>query len=275
MLPGMNAHAFASGGGNGFNIADLSFVQENTAVDARQLWFKPDGTQVFYTKSTDRTTHSRPLSTADDVSSAGSESSDGTNFGSENGNMGLAVDADGLGMYLGYDPSSGSVGDGKASSETMSPAFDVTSISSNKDDDNLVGADGSSKIKDAIPMCTDPAGTYLFAVDSQDQVVRYTRSGIVNNVTIDTGEAFDAATDSGYSGFTGIAISEDSLHIYLTSAANDRVFQWNLGTEDMPSTASYVGAYHDATNLAGCQGIFVKQGKLYVGRDTTLAEFNM
>ena len=226
------APAAGGGGASGWTatISDASYDSVSMSVSAEggtphSFAFNSDGTKIYCLITNNDRVYQYPLSTAYDISSAGSSSA---NFLVEDQvPVGLAFSTDGTKMYVvGFST--------WVRQYSLSTAFDLSTASY----DNVYFGVGSQDT-DPQDIIFNTAGTKMYMTGAQnDSVFQYSLSTAFDISTA----SYDSVSFSASSQDTSarsIAFNTDGTKMYLVGATNDSVFQYSLSTAFNVGTASY------------------------------------
>jgi hypothetical protein len=197
---------------------------------ARGLAFKPDGTKVFYCGFQYDRVYQRTLSTAWDITTAGSATYSSVS-GQDGFPTGIAFKSDGTKMFM------CGAGDGQISEYNLTTAWDVTTLSHVRD----VTPSGINENLDDIRLNDD--GTKLFIYGNvQDRIYEFTMSTAYDLSTLsNSGNYLDFSNEEGNQG--GMDFSNDGKTLFICGIGVSRVNEYTLTTAYDISTASYASKY--------------------------------
>lgn len=240
-----------SGGGSSCTAWEIDTATYTREIGAGSfspngLFFKSDGTKVFYTISGGGVYH-RTLSTAWDISSIGLPTSEDLSAQSTSW-MAIHLKSNGTKMYL--------LGGNVVYQYTLSSAYDVSSSSYDSKSFSVLTQESS-----ATGMFFGDSGTKMYVIgDGNNTVYQYALSS-----------AWDVSTAS-YSGVsksvsaqtsfvTGLCFSPNGEKMYvLNSSTTDNCYQYDLSIAWDVSSASYASKTFAVSGGTGNshQDIFVK-----------------
>lgn len=256
-----------------FDLSALSFVASLSiaAKDSSptQIFFKPDGTKLFWTGTSGDKVYEYALSTAWDISTATS-TSEFSIAGQNTEPSGLYISPDGLNMYT-----TGSSTDVIAQ-YLLSTAWDVTTASFVRE----IPSDPSTSVTERIPRAiffkTDGTLMYLVGGES-DLVFQYTLSTPWDISTFTETGTFSSATQELDA--RDIHITSDGTHMYLVGASGDDINQYTLTTAWDITSATFVrDAPTTPISDTSPQGVYVSDdgARLYfTGNTDSIHQYDM
>tara|TARA_R100000773_G_C4217366_1_gene115905 strand:+ start:78 stop:2300 length:2223 start_codon:yes stop_codon:yes gene_type:complete len=239
------------------NVASFSNKSYNIGRNVNDIAINNDGTKIYYI--TDGSpVGERTLSTADDISTAGSESTFDTSS-QDNDPRGVTFSPDGTKMYITGDQND------KIYQYTLSTAFDVTSASyASKSVSSAVGSPFTTQFKSD--------GTKMYVVEASSgtyYITEYTLSTAFDVSTASyTSNSFN--TSSQTANVAGIFLNPDGTQIFAVGQNEKEILQYNFGTAFDLSTLSYSNTDFSTSSQTGTiKGVtFNSDGsKMYVGGD--------
>jgi len=240
------------------DIASFSNKSFNIGRNVNDIAINNDGTKIYYI--TDGSpVGERTLSTADDISTAGSESTFDTSS-QDNDPRGVTFSPDGTKMYIAGDQND------KIYQYTLSTAFDVTSASyASKSVSSAVGSPFTTQFKSD--------GTKMYVVEASSgtyYITEYTLSTAFDVSTASyTSNSFNTSTQTN--AVAGIFLEPDGTKLFAASQNDRKILQYNFGTAFDISTLSYSNtSLNVSTQVGGSNSIkavvFNSDGsKMYVG----------
>ena len=202
--------------------ADLStatYVRDNTfgyttSDSWRALYFKTDGTKIFYSTAAGNI-KSRPLSTAWDISTGGTEYTLSTDSTHHTSNHGLTFSADGTEMY------SMNINTDHIVQYTLSTAWDL-STASYTGKFSVTGQEASPR-----DCSINSDGTKIYVVGAgADKFIRYDLSTAYDITSASYNST--AITTAGFP--AGVLMRGDGSQIYVCDLTTDTLYQWDLST---------------------------------------------
>jgi len=244
-----------------FDLATISFVQ-SLDISAREeyvgeIFFKPDGTKMFFIGAGSDNIVEYDLSTAWDISSASfSQSLDISS--QESGAGGLFFQPDGTGLFI-----TGSNGD-EVNQFSLSTAWDVSSASFVRN--FSVGSQDTQP----LGLSFKPDGTKMYIAGSTgDNIYEYSLSSAYDISSASFSHSFDVSSQE--SGPRSVIFKSDGTKMYVAGLGSDAMFAYDLSTAWDISSASYQGEpttrYFDfSAQEIAVQGLFLKPdgAKMYI-----------
>ena len=225
--------------------------------NARGLAFKPDGTKVFYCGMQYDRVYQRSLSTAWDITTAGSATYSSVS-GQDGFPTGIAFKSDGTKMFM------CGAGDGQISEYNLTTAWDVTTLSHVRD----VNPSGISENLDDIRLNDD--GTKLFIYGNlQDRIYEFTMSTAYDLSTLSySGNYLDFSSEEGGQG--GMDFSNDGKSLFICGIGVSRVNEYTLTTAYDISTASYASKYFSISSQGSPHSVIMvpSQQKMFTISDS-------
>jgi sugar lactone lactonase YvrE len=195
--------------------------------DARGLYIKPDGTELYVTDLTDDTVYQYTLSSPFELSSA---TYSGNSFlvSQDGGEKAIWFKPDGLKMYI--------VGNSTddAFQYTLSTAWDISTASYDS-----VSFALSAGIITPLGLYFKPDGTSFFVADLRnDEVLQFDLSTAWDLSTASISpNTFSIASQSANA--TGLSFKDDGAKMYVTDFSTAAVYQYTLSTAWDITSASY------------------------------------
>ena len=264
-------YAAAAAAASNVNFADISnyshvrFDRINVATSTNVLGveFNSTGTIMFTVdSSTGKPIKSQALSTAWDISTAGSTTAtvnlyDATDFPSP---QEVRFKSDGTKMYV-CDVN------GNIREYTLQSAYSLTNMGS-----HTAQRDFGNRVHGFV---WKPDGTALFTIDSSsDRVKKHalaTAWDITSTITLTQSIDLDLSTTAAETSNKSMFLSPDGLKLYFTGAATDKIHMYNLATAWDITSSSFSGTPDDYLDVSSQETFpqvitFSDDGKhLYVG----------
>ena len=210
----------------GYDISSLSYDNKSitTSVGLNGVAISSDGTKIYYVANSGYV-YQRTLSTAFDISTAGSETS--YNHSSQDTSArDITFKTDGYKMYVTGDQNN------RIFQYSLNTAWDVTTASyDNKSFDvsNQTSAPNKTQFKSD--------GTKMY-IKSSSRIYEYNLSTAWDVTTVSyTSNNFSLTSQD--SDPKGMFLKPDGTKMYVVGANNDKVFEYNFGTAWDLSTFSY------------------------------------
>ena len=240
--------------GTSYDNKSLSVGSED--VNPRDLFFKTDGTEVYFIANTNDSVFQYTLSTAWDISTA-SYSSKSFSVGSQELTpYSLSFKPDGTKMYI-----VGSVND-TIYQYSLSTAWDVTTASYDS-----VSFSVTSQAINPYGMFIKTDGTKLYVLDvSTDSVYQYT-IGTAWDISTASYDSVSFSVLAQETTAYGVTFKADGSSMYVVGISTDSVYQYDLSTAWDISTAVYSNiSFSTATQDTTPVGLFFKPDgvKMYV-----------
>jgi hypothetical protein len=180
------------------------------------LWFKDDGTRVYYVDNSDDTLYQADLSTAWSISTAGSSSASPADAGTLY--RGSKLSSDGTKLYIGARDSN------QIREWDLSTAWDVTTA--NVSADRTYTVSGVSLSQLSLAAFKDD-GTKMYVVDTATSVFyqfSLSTAWDVSTASYDS-VSFDVSSQDG--GVFTLFWKDDGTKMYITGNDNDTIFQYS------------------------------------------------
>jgi len=225
------------------SFSNISFDTFNEEADPHGLAFNGGGTKMFVIGQDSDSVHEYSLSSGYDLTTA---SYTGTSFDTSSETVrptGLSFNTGGTKMFVSDAPS----GSGSFIYEySLSSSFDIStaSIDTNFDLTNTSG----DEVYNPQDVVFNGDGTKMFVPDAgvTDSIHSYDLSTAFDVDTASWNNDFDTTSES--LNREDLTFNSDGTKLYLLSGGNNRVYEYNLGTEYDLSTISYTGKSLDISS---------------------------
>jgi len=250
--------------GAGYDIENAFYDSVSFGVSSRptDIFFKPDGTEMYAVGVLSDSVYQFSLSTAWDLSAGAYDSVTFDVSGQNGGPRGIFFKDDGTKMYM-----VGSFPDQAAYQYTLSTAWDLSTASYDSVSFSVASQDGAPQ---GIFFKDD--GTKMYMVGSDDDsVYQYTLSSAWNLSTASY-DSVSFSVASQDSSPAGIFFKPDGTEMYMVGASGNSVHQYTLSLAWNLSTASYDSvSFSVASQDTDPQGIFFKDDgtKMYIVGDSS------
>ena len=219
-----------------WNLGSFSYSGDSFSVDAQDslpqdLFFKPDGPKFFLAGIGTSTIFQYSMSTPFYITTASYDSKLFDVSAEDSAPIGLWFKPDGTKMYV-----FGAVTD-DVFQYTLSTPWDVSTASYDSKSfsftDQDTGITGGAFNADGTKM-------YALGITTNDRIYQYTLSVAwdVSTASYDT-KFLDFSSEG--TDVLGMFFGNNGNTVFITDAASDNIFQYNLSTTDDISTASYSG----------------------------------
>jgi hypothetical protein len=255
----------------GWNLATASYDSKSKSVSAqdtapRGIYMKDDGTKLYVAGDTNNTVYQYTLSTAYDITTASYDSKSRT-VGTQDSNPNdVFFSSDGTKMYI-----AGNTND-IIYQYTLSTAWDLST------------ATYANKSKDVSGIMTNLFGLFF----KPDGTKMYICGAGIADFTLSTAWDVSTATLSSEKSTTAqdssprqIWFKSDGTRMFMLGGITDDIFQYNLSTAWLVSSASYSNVSYSLNSIIdeGFEGLTFNQygTKMYaVGVDTdTIYQFSL
>jgi len=231
-----------------YNLSGATLESELSTVDntPNDLFFKNDGTELYVLGRGSDVIRQKTLSTAWDITTAGSASSYSFAFSDA---QGLFIRDDGLKFFIIRNA------DNLIRRYSMSTAWDITTGSFDSNTFDVGTQDG-----DPLGVFFKSDGLKFWVVgNTTNTVYQYSMSSAWNLGTASyDSKSLNVGTEASTP--TGIFFKSDGTELYLTDDSSNTIYKYGLTTAWDISTASYSNVSFGVT--AGVQGIYLRDGGL-------------
>lgn len=239
-------------------------LESGAALDPESLYYKPDGTVMYYVSSVTDTVYQHNLSTAWDLPAAGNADATFSVATEETSPTALFFKSDGTIMYV-----LGRAGD-DVNAYNLSTAWDITTATHHYTI-QLLHLNSYILENDPTGLYISDDGTKVFRVGyGADFVVKFELSTAWDLRTSNVPNHPDAFIHTELTGNDvgrGLCFSDDGsyMYIYCAGTTND-IYGYSLSTPWMVNTASYMGSVSVNEYESGAHGIEISADgtKLYI-----------
>ena len=216
----------------------------NRELSPTDLFFKPDGTNLYFIGSSGDDVTQYTLSTAWDIGT-GIYSQVGSVATQDTDPNGLFFKPDGTKMYV-----IGATGD-RIYEYNLSTAWSVSTLSF------VQSFSISAQETTPTGLFFKPDGTKMYVIGIiGDSIYEYNLSTAWNVSTLSYLQSFSVAAQDTFP--TGLFFKPEGTKMYVTGNTGDDVNEYNLSTAWNITTASYVQNYSVASNILIPQGLFFR-----------------
>jgi len=216
---------------NNYSYDNISFSLSGTvAADAVAMWFKPDGTRVYFLKSSTDRIYIYNMTSAWDITTAsyGGDVAIPSGYGS--GYSGFAFSPDGTRMFA------GNMGFDYLVDFSLSTAWDVSTLSYQHAIDLSNSTYGSNNNPGNLVFNND--GTKVYITSSSGDKI--TELNLSTAYTLQGASlSYNLSTVSPSTSPWGIQFNSDGTKMYFSTYTSDNMYQYTLSTPFDLSTATY------------------------------------